>query len=397
MTRKKELSANFVKDLDKSLGSRDYSSMLREVKYENLDGAVNVQGGSILHMFAYDGLYTFIRLLLAQGANPNVVDYLGRTPLHYASVGGNIDALKLILEVGVDIDALTIEGNTPLHYACIARKKAVVEVLLQETVDINHIDNFGLSALHYTILYRDLDIAKLLLQHGAKVSMLASNNYSVLHAAAAAEDVDLVNLILEHKDGVTLINVRDSKLGWKPLDFAILTNNTQIVDLLRNKEAISLPKILEYEKLKLVVENIQEVVCMPGFMGGYVKEAIVMPVVVTGAVAAIKSDYSVLAQLTLRSVFGGVTYLIYDNIVYPRLTELINQYCKSYSEKIVPLHEITSLLLAEHYISRHSEYKLVLGSDCTTSTILRVSFQDLGADWAICELIGKQLESGVES
>ena len=55
-----------------------------------------------------------LRLLLAHGANPNIVNEEGACVLSYAAVRGHMDAVKLLLEAGADPNLCDGSRDTPL-------------------------------------------------------------------------------------------------------------------------------------------------------------------------------------------------------------------------------------------------------------------------------------------
>ena len=58
-----------------------------------------------------------VHLLLKYGANPNMRDYIGRTPLHLAIVMQNISVVTLLLNAGTDVLLTDFNGHTPLQLA----------------------------------------------------------------------------------------------------------------------------------------------------------------------------------------------------------------------------------------------------------------------------------------
>ena len=68
--------------------------------------------------------------LLAEGADPNVVDQRGRTPLHHAAFYGYAESVRALLKAGADPNARDHEGWTPLNAADSGRNdRQVVELL----------------------------------------------------------------------------------------------------------------------------------------------------------------------------------------------------------------------------------------------------------------------------
>jgi len=71
-----------------------------------------------------------IRLLLEDGANPNVWAHDGTTPLHAASGSGSLEVVRLLLEYGADVESENNEGRTPFQVASRGGRDEVTKLLL---------------------------------------------------------------------------------------------------------------------------------------------------------------------------------------------------------------------------------------------------------------------------
>ncbi|XP_054900352.1 uncharacterized protein LOC129369069, partial [Poeciliopsis prolifica] len=72
-----------------------------------------------------------IELLLHRGASVNHQDGNGRTALSYACEKGYLDAVKILVQNGADPEILDSWGNTPLMYAAVADHTLVVGFLVR--------------------------------------------------------------------------------------------------------------------------------------------------------------------------------------------------------------------------------------------------------------------------
>ncbi len=70
-----------------------------------------------------------MKLLLRNGANPNLQDNRGRTPLHYMVIEGNEEGVKLLLEHGADKEIEDSMGNKPVDLARQYRSKPIYKLL----------------------------------------------------------------------------------------------------------------------------------------------------------------------------------------------------------------------------------------------------------------------------
>lgn len=101
----------------------------------------SISGWALLHLAAEIQQYEAMRLLLKNGANPNLQDANGNTPLHL-SVDSEIDAsvqdgtdidltgTRLLLEAGADPNILNQQGLSPKD---IARSYTAARQLMQST------------------------------------------------------------------------------------------------------------------------------------------------------------------------------------------------------------------------------------------------------------------------
>ena len=71
-----------------------------------------------------------VRLLLENGANPNVQHNEGGTPLHAASSRGNLELVRLLLKYGADVELQNAYGRTPFQIASENGHHEVTELLL---------------------------------------------------------------------------------------------------------------------------------------------------------------------------------------------------------------------------------------------------------------------------
>ncbi|WP_305987218.1 ankyrin repeat domain-containing protein [Roseibium sp. MMSF_3544] len=78
------------------------------------------EGDTALHILAHRGDRYGCRVLLEEGADPNLQGDLGYTPLHYAVMKEDQDLAALLLEYGANAGVSSEFGETP---AAMARER----------------------------------------------------------------------------------------------------------------------------------------------------------------------------------------------------------------------------------------------------------------------------------
>jgi ankyrin repeat protein len=136
-----ELILNYVDDLTffeaAALGKKE----LVEKKLEENPGLVlefSDDGFNALGLAAYFGNEDIVRLLLLEGAEPNIPSQNGYNvyPIHSA-VASNYDMIaKMLLEAGADVNVVQMSGATPLHSAAHNGNIELLIVLLEAGANV---------------------------------------------------------------------------------------------------------------------------------------------------------------------------------------------------------------------------------------------------------------------
>ncbi|MCI0663325.1 MAG: ankyrin repeat domain-containing protein, partial [Acidobacteria bacterium] len=110
-----------------------------------------------------------VRILLENGANPDVRDSEGRTPLMLSSLEKRIDpatveTAEALLTAGGDINARDNKGRTPLMYAVKYKRNDLIRFLMRKGADVKATDNYGMSAQKIAEQAGNNDIVRMLQQ-----------------------------------------------------------------------------------------------------------------------------------------------------------------------------------------------------------------------------------------
>lgn len=77
------------------------------------------------------------RMLLEQGADPNVKDWDGDTGMHVAAFYGDIETMRLLHEFGGDVNAVNRQGRTPSHSAVFSQNTETLQWLEKSGANVN--------------------------------------------------------------------------------------------------------------------------------------------------------------------------------------------------------------------------------------------------------------------
>ena len=108
-------------------------------------------------------------LLLEEGASPDVLDSLGRSPLHLAVKFESIQIVILLLDHGASPNSTTFKGDTPLHFAV----NSSIDILRQlaSCGDLDAVNLDGDTPLHLAAMQSNYKSLTILIQQGASIDV----------------------------------------------------------------------------------------------------------------------------------------------------------------------------------------------------------------------------------
>lgn len=154
-----------------------------------LDGTDTTYSGTPLAEAVEANHVTTAQILLDHGAKADTINRFNEPGLHYAINAGNNAASnhgwtamsQLLIARGANVNVLLPDGTTPLMQAANVGNISVVRDLLAHGADVNARTNDGFSALTCA---NGPAILKLLISHGADVNAKSKEGLTVLQSQA---------------------------------------------------------------------------------------------------------------------------------------------------------------------------------------------------------------------
>ena len=187
-----------------------------------------------LHACARRGCTEVVKLLLANGADPNLAKDNGATPLHVAAENGHQAVVGLLLGRQADPNLAFSDGVTPLSIAAQNGYQVVVELLLANGVDPNRASDDGATPLYVAAHNGHQAVVELLLDRQANPNLTRrSDGATALYVAARNGHQAVVELLLDRQANPNLTRRSD---GATPLYVAARNGHQAVVKLLLDRQ-----------------------------------------------------------------------------------------------------------------------------------------------------------------
>ncbi len=191
----------------------------------------NEEGFTPLHFAVANGDRDLVELLLQKDTdksmlNPKVAT--SRTPLLIA-LKNNLDLAKLLLENGADPNVKDSDSDTPLHMAVQKNDTDFATFLLSKSANPNIPDANNKTALYLALENETTQMAQLLTDHEATdINSLVSGK-SPLYRVVDLGREDMVRILLKRTDIKTNLSVSNGKI---PLEAALARKNYKVALLI---------------------------------------------------------------------------------------------------------------------------------------------------------------------
>lgn len=148
---------------------------------EDVD-ATDSLGRTALHLAAYRLNISAVRVLLAQGANPDIRDQYGKAALHIVAAVGSHSGTKALVLGGADLEVRDQFGSTPLHHASLMGHHLVVELLLDGGSNIEAPNYHLETPVRHAILGDHIKVVQIFHQRGAALTLEDKCGYAIQKA-----------------------------------------------------------------------------------------------------------------------------------------------------------------------------------------------------------------------
>ena len=187
-------------------------------------------GFTPLHIAAFKDNEACLKILIAAGADVNILDIYGRLPLMFAVAKGHTQCVNELIKAGADVNIRDQEGRTALMFAVKENHVQCVKELIKAGADVNmwsHIYSTKRARpLHAATKRGSEECVKLLIDAGANVNDWDGDDITPLISALKRKNPTMVELLIKEGAGVNHHN------GKKPLNFAAESGCEECLKLL---------------------------------------------------------------------------------------------------------------------------------------------------------------------
>ncbi|NJO91290.1 MAG: hypothetical protein HC831_21730 [Chloroflexia bacterium] len=259
--------ANRIKEASKQLidaiWSKDILKVIESLQ-KGADPNVETDDYFPIMLATTQGAIDIVKLLIAQGIDPDVEDSIGYTALVKACGGSQHEIAKLLIEAGAEVtDNVMMAANIHKHPAIMKLLEKAkfrvgtpdtkgmkkdekdlflfsakgdvekVKEILEKGQSPNIIEKQGGSVLYWVARKGHHKVAAELINHGAEVNYSSPNGWSPLMEASLADNPKVVELLIANNVNVNA----PSAEGATALLMAVSQNNIEVAKLLINAGA----------------------------------------------------------------------------------------------------------------------------------------------------------------
>eukprot|EP00117_Sycon_ciliatum_P028072 scpid18171/ scgid2366/ Transient receptor potential cation channel subfamily A member 1 homolog len=205
---------------------------------ESLMGAVDGEGGTILHEAVNNGNFEMVKFAFVNKVNPNTATLTGDTALHIAAGKGHMEIVTfLVNEAKAEIDAADESGNTPLHDAARLNREDVLLFLLKGGADIDMANADGHTPLMKAASWGQKRTVSALLEAGANVTHKDNEEKTVFWHAVRGNHIETVQVLSQDPRYLTFLQLAD-QFGNTALHLSASLGSLHLTELLISHGAV---------------------------------------------------------------------------------------------------------------------------------------------------------------
>uniref|UniRef100_A0A6I8PDM4 Ankyrin repeat domain 6 n=1 Tax=Ornithorhynchus anatinus TaxID=9258 RepID=A0A6I8PDM4_ORNAN len=190
--------------------------------------AVTKHGRTPLHLAAYKGHLSVVRILLKAGCDLDIQDDGDQTALHRAAVVGNTDVIAVLVQEGCALDRQDKDGNTALHEASWHGFSQSAKLLVKAGANVLARNKAGNTALHLACQNNHSQSTRVLLLGGSRADLKNNAGDTCLHVAARYNHLPIIRVLLSAFCSIHEKN----QAGDTALHVAAALNHKKVVKIL---------------------------------------------------------------------------------------------------------------------------------------------------------------------
>ncbi|XP_035787154.1 kinase D-interacting substrate of 220 kDa-like isoform X4 [Anopheles albimanus] len=228
-----------------SMGSIGHRTLLQFLETDDLAGMKTFLGTRHLQVDDRDennttvlmvacglGAASFVKELIARGADVQAQDLDNWTPMHFAAKAGHVEIVEMLLENGAQLEARDMGGWTPLMWSSYKGHTQCCSLLLQNNADFAAHGNYHLNPLLWASGRGHTEIVRLLVNSGAKVNVGDKYGTTPLVWACRKGKSEIVDILLKAGANVDTAGM----YSWTPLLVSVSGGFQECVTLLLERK-----------------------------------------------------------------------------------------------------------------------------------------------------------------
>ncbi|XP_021704250.1 kinase D-interacting substrate of 220 kDa isoform X4 [Aedes aegypti] len=229
-----------------SMGSLSHRTLLQFLDSNDLAGLKSFLGTrqlqvddrddnatTVLMIASGRGATSFVKELIARGADVQAQDLDNWSALLFAAKAGHVDIVEILLDNGADIEHRDMGGWTALMWGSYKGHTAVVSLLVQKGADVQAHGNYHLNPLLWAAGRGHTEIVKILVNTGgAKPNVGDKYGTTPLVWACRKGNAEIVDTLLKAGANVDTAGM----YSWTPLLVAVSGGHQECVSLLLERK-----------------------------------------------------------------------------------------------------------------------------------------------------------------